>query len=149
MNININTPHTNDADLTIEEHSEYQQYIIKNNIHLTKENKELRQYIITLKNDNSNNENEMDKYDERMRYMRGLLHNLYTLKEMSVTTCKEWEKFSNNYNKLFKKCIMIEKYVNNIFHTYLIYILLYLILDHMYSKTFNLFFIFILFKIFS
>ena len=85
--ININITNSKETSET-EDYSEFEKYIIKNNIHLTKENKELREQITELQNLNSEHESENDKYDERIHYTRGLMHNLYSLKEMGTTRNK-------------------------------------------------------------
>ena len=82
--------------------TEFKKYIIKNNILLINENKELRKQIAELEKEKNDFEIENDKYDERIRYMRGLLHNLYSLKEMSIEVRDNWEKYSKNYNRVFK-----------------------------------------------
>lgn len=108
-NVNIN-----------EDYSEFQKYIIKNNIYMQSKNAQLKERIKSLEEINTDNETEIDKYDERIRYMRGLLHNLYSLKEMNTLVREDWEKFSKNYNKLFNKYIIIEGYISKTFKYYII-----------------------------
>ena len=83
-------------------------------------NAQLKERIKSLEEINTDNETEIDKYDERIRYMRGLLHNLYSLKEMNTLVRQDWEKCAKNNNKLFNKYIIIEGYINNTFKYYII-----------------------------
>jgi hypothetical protein len=83
MNININTTQkemnennnkeTENVNIN-EDYSEFQKYIIKNNIYMQSKNAQLKERIKSLEEINTDNETEIDKYDERIRYMRGLLH---------------------------------------------------------------------------
>lgn len=89
MNINItNSKETSET----EDYSEFEKYIIKNNVHLSKENKQLREQITELEKQNNEHESENDKYDERICYTKGLMHNLYSLKEMSASVRNNWEE---------------------------------------------------------
>ena len=132
MNININSsqPDSNNIDNSQEDYSEFQKYIIKNNINLTNENKQLRERIVELEKQNLEHENENDKYDERIRYMRGLLHNLYSLKELSNTIREDWEKCANNYNKLFNKYIIVEKYISKTIKIYFVILIFVCTFEH-------------------
>jgi hypothetical protein len=129
MNININTSQkemneneNKETENVIinEDYSEFQKYIIKNNIYMQSKNAQLKERIKSLEEINTDNETEIDKYDERIRYMRGLLHNLYSLKEMNTLVRQDWEKCAKNNNKLFNKYIIIEGYINNTFKYYII-----------------------------
>ena len=95
--MNINIAPNNDSITT--DYSEFKDYIIKNNLSLTDENKKLREKIIELEKENL----EMENYDEKIRYMRGLLHNLYELKEKSLKICKTYVEFSKNILYLINK----------------------------------------------
>lgn len=160
MNINIspnlengngngNQEKNKSETLEFSESSEFKKYIIKNNIQLTNENKELRERIAELEKEKNELETENDKYDERIRYMRGLLHNLYSLKEMSIEVKDNWEKYSKNYNKLFNKYIKIEKLIGNIFQLYIMNLLLILFIDQILFGTFILFFKVIFYNVIS
>ena len=140
VNININDTRNSSKDISKdinnkdvnnkeEDYSEFQKYIIKNNIHLTNENKELRDKIKLLEEINSDNLNEIDKYDERIRYMRGLLHNLYTLKELSMEVKDGWENYVKEYYKIIKEYTLIEKYITKIFQIYIFYLFIILSID--------------------
>lgn len=78
ININIskdNGSHDNN------EYSEFKDYIIKNNVILQQENKNNIKTITSLKEKIETYEEAEDKYDNRMRYMKGLLQNLNELKK--------------------------------------------------------------------
>ena len=52
----------------------------------------------------------MENYDEKIRYMRGLLHNLYELKEKSLKICKTYVEFSKNILYLINKVKKLKAY---------------------------------------
>lgn len=133
MNINItNSKETSD----IEDYSEFEKYIIKNNIHLTKENKQLREQITELEKQNNEYESENDKYDERIRYMRGLMHNLYTLKEMNVLVRNNWDEYVKRYNKLFLKYNEIDFSINIIIAIYIVNFVIIILIDILFNKNY-------------
>ena len=63
------------------QYNEFKDYIIKNNIILQEENKNFIETITSLKEKIETYEEAEDKYDNRMRYMKGLLQNLNELKK--------------------------------------------------------------------
>jgi len=63
------------------QYNEFKDYIIKNNIILQQENKNNIEAITSLKEKIESYEEAEDKYDNRMRYMKGLLQNLNELKK--------------------------------------------------------------------
>ena len=63
------------------QYNEFKDYIIKNNIILQEENKNSIETITSLKEKIETYEEAEDKYDNRMRYMKGLLQNLNELKK--------------------------------------------------------------------
>lgn len=139
MNINI----TNSKDTSeIEDYSEFEKYIIKNNVYLTKENKQLREQITELEKQNNEHESENDKYDERIRYMRGLMHNLYSLKEMSASVRNNWEEYANKSNKLFLKyngvdCISgTNGLINKIIVIYIVNLIIILLIDVLFNNNY-------------
>lgn len=78
ININISKDNgSNDNN----EYSEFKDYIIKNNVILQQENKNYIEAITSLKEKIETYEEAEDKYDNRMRYMKGLLQNLNELKK--------------------------------------------------------------------
>ena len=136
MNINItNSKETSET----EDYSEFEKYIIKNNVHLTKENKELRLQIAELEKQNSEHESENDKYDERIRYMRGLMHNLYSLKEMSTLVRNNWELHAKKTNKLFLKYNQIDGnngLINKIIAIYIVNLIIILLIDVLFNDNY-------------
>ena len=62
-------------------YNEFKDYIIKNNIILQQENKNHVETITSLREKIETYEEAEDKYDNRMRYMKGLLQNLNELKK--------------------------------------------------------------------
>lgn len=64
--------------------SQYKEYIIKTNIILQNESKELRDKIKDLETEISNNELEQDKNDNRIRYMKGLMNNINEIKNLYI-----------------------------------------------------------------
>jgi FtsZ-binding cell division protein ZapB len=133
MNINItNSKETSET----EDYSEFEKYIIKNNVHLNKENKQLREQITELEKQNNEHESENDKYDERIRYMRGLMHNLYSLKEMSTSVRNNWEEHSKKSNKLFKKYNDIDGQINKIIAIYIVNLVIILLIDLLFNNNY-------------
>ena len=133
MNINItNSKETSET----EDYSEFEKYIIKNNIQLTKENKELRLQIADLEKQNSEHESENDKYDERIRYMRGLIHNLYSLKEMSTSVRNNWELHAKKTNKLFLKYNDTNGLINKIIAIYIVNLIIILLIDVLFNDNY-------------
>ena len=87
-------------------YNEFKDYIIKNNIELHKELKEA--YKISQEFDERLKTNEimLDKYDERMRYMKGLLQNLNELRSDYSKVILKTENISSlirEHNKKSKK----------------------------------------------
>jgi FtsZ-binding cell division protein ZapB len=136
MNINItNSKETSETD----DYSEFEKYIIKNNVQLTKENKELRLQIADLEKQNSEHESENDKYDERIRYMRGLMQNLYSLKEMSISVKNNWEEYVKKSNKLFLKYNQIDEnngLINKIIAIYIVNLIIILLIDILFNDNY-------------
>lgn len=128
LNINISSASENSSNSSVD-YSEFKDYIIKNNIHLTEENKELRKCIIDLEKQNLEQESENDKFDERIIYMRGLMHNLYSLKEMSSSVSKNWKEYTNNYNVFFQKYNKIEISIFKIASIYITHLTIILLID--------------------
>ena len=83
ININIssaNNTKTNEESQNGVKYSEFREYIIKNNIALQEEVKSKTVTIKELEAKVQEHEQEEDKYDTRLRYMKGLLQNLNELK---------------------------------------------------------------------
>ena len=115
ININI----SKDTIPTSNKYNEFKEYIIRNNIELQNELKETRDLVKTLEADILEKENVEDKYDTRTRYMKGLLQNLYELKnEYSKITKKTIEKSKNIFtykeinDKLYRKAFINTTLIN-------------------------------------
>lgn len=74
----------------------YENYIIKNNQRLQNENDKLKDDIRELNKSNEDLEEQLDKEEKSKTYMKGLMHNLYDMKNKSL-------KVSNFYQNLFEK----------------------------------------------
>lgn len=112
-------------------YDEFKKYVIINNIELQKELKTNIQTIKNLEAIVSEKETEEDKYDNRVRYMKGLIQNLNELKlEYSYLENKENEKnkLTNKFiNDLRNKHTIIYMYslglfISNIIRQYCIYL---------------------------
>lgn len=136
MNINITSSKENTE---MEDYSEFEKYIIKNNIQLTNENKELRVQIADLEKQNNEQESEIDKFDEKIRYMRGLLHNLYILKEMNLNLKNNWETYVKNYNKVFKLYHSTDNYLKNLLLIYILNLIIILFIEILFNNFSNYF----------
>jgi FtsZ-binding cell division protein ZapB len=143
FNINITGSGENLGNLS-NEPSEFKDYIIKNNINLTNENKELRIKISELEKEICDHETENDKYDERIRYMRGLMQNLYSLKEMNKETTEMCLKYYNKQSELFKKYSDIEYILNKNFKFYIYLVSFPFIYYAVIYKSYKIIFIFMM-----
>lgn len=115
ININI----SKDSMESKDKYNEFKEYVIRNNIELQNELKETRDLVKVLEADILEKENTEDKYDTRVRYMKGLLQNLYELKnEYSKITKKTIEKTRNIFtykeinDKLYKKTFINTNLIN-------------------------------------
>ena len=130
FNININGT---DTEVDNTELNNYKDYIIQSNKILINENNTLRIKLDEVNKDASEKEDEIDKYDEKIRYMRGLLQNLYLLKEKSTILKNKWEKHTKSYCKINNKYLVI----NGIFNFNIYTVLLLYITYSFYTKTLN------------
>ena len=141
FNININGQ-TSEVE---NEKNEFKDYIIVNNKFLINENNSLRIKLDEINKENSEKEDEIDKYDEKIRYMRGLLQNLYLLKEKSTTLKNKWEKHTKNYLLIIDKY----SYVNGIFNFNIYTLLIFYSLHTIYTKTISSLLLFIVYQLMS
>ena len=125
----------------------YKKYIIQTNISLNEENKDLKIANTNLTNDISEKIEEIDKYEEQIRYMRGLLHNLALIKEKSITLANTWEKQSRKSCKIISKYYDI-KSINWLFNLNIYNLLILFSFDFLISNNYTLF-IFIFYQIIS
>lgn len=125
ININISKDTTQSND----KYNEFKEYIIRNNIDLQNELKETRDKVKVLEAEISEKEDTEDKYDNRTRYMKGLLQNLHELnKEYSRITEKTIEKSEIIYACKEIDTILYKKtFINNILINYsLVYLYLFI-----------------------
>jgi len=106
--ININIKSDNDVDKTTTKDT-YKDYIIETNIQLREENFKLIEKINKANNTISEMEQEQDRYDIRVRYMKGLLNNLVIIKNnyikvynLEKTNHKQTSKSINDFTKIIK-----------------------------------------------
>ena len=102
INININETNDSEENNSINDYIEFKEYIIKNNIVLQSENKKLALKIVELEALILQHENEEDKYDNRVRYMKGLLNNMNELKNLYNNLSKSNELITNQHNSYEK-----------------------------------------------
>ena len=107
--ININIQGDNDVDKTPTKDS-YKDYIIETNMQLREENLKLRQEINQANNTINESEQEQDKYDNRVRYMKGLLNNLVIIKNnyikiynLEKTNHKQTKKSIQEFTKIIEQ----------------------------------------------
>lgn len=107
--ININIQGDNDVDKTPEKDS-YKDYIIETNMQLREENLKLREDINQANNTINESEQEQDKYDNRVRYMKGLLNNLVIIKNnyikiynLEKTNHKQTKKSIQEFTKIIEQ----------------------------------------------
>lgn len=136
ININI----TKDSKSSEEIYNEFKDYIIKNNIVLQDENVKNRELVKSLECKIETYEDNEDKNDVRIRYMKGLLQNLNELKIEYNNITKRTEvqlKNANNFNKvslkLYKEIcyisILMQIAVEIIINTFTIYYIFPLIVN--------------------
>lgn len=123
ININITEEGSfNDSlDNTI---NEFKEYIIKNNLVLQAEYKIQREKIKDFENEIIQKEEEIDKLDERIRYMRGLLQNFNAMEKINQDIIKTI-KYENNIlkNKVGYYKFCFDKFYNFILYFYIILII--------------------------
>lgn len=107
--ININIQGDNDVDKTPAKDS-YKDYIIETNMQLREENLKLREDINQANNTINESEQEQDKYDNRVRYMKGLLNNLVIIKNnyikiynLEKTNHKQTKKSIQEFTKIIEQ----------------------------------------------
>lgn len=116
--------HININDKTLEGQSKstvpnnYRDYIINTNQKLDEENKEFRIQIESLNNTISNNEDEIDKMENRIRYMKGLLQNMNEMKKLAFSILDTKNVLYLEYKKMSQRCRQIDISVSNFFVYY-------------------------------
>jgi predicted nuclease with TOPRIM domain len=101
--ININISRATERE---DKYNEFKEYLVINNLQLQQEIKEIRNENNDLKKEIESKEQEEDKYDNRTRYMKGLLINLNEMKKGYNEIAKSREKLVNitnsNWHALYK-----------------------------------------------
>ena len=121
VNINLTTGEHNTIDnVDTSELMEFKNYIIKSNYTLEKDNKNYIKKIKMLENENSDKETELDKLDERIRYMRGLLHNFNEIKKLQEAVYSETLAYNSKYEKLYNKYYKMDTIIQNFLNIYFI-----------------------------
>jgi len=123
--------------------NEYKEYIIKNNINLTNENKDLLKELNERNEIIDDLEKENERYDESKRYEKGLMHNLYEMKNKSQDQIKLYDEQINIKNELNVNISIFTKNILKSFKYYIIYYIFQLII----FKLLNLISFYILFII--
>lgn len=104
--INISISHANKIQDFTSVYKEYKEYLVTNNLQLQEEIRIVREENNELKKEIENKEQEEDKYDERTRYMKGLLVNLNEMKKGYHEIAKKRENLvnitNNNWMALYK-----------------------------------------------
>ena len=104
--ININIAKNDDGN-TCNTYNEFKDYIIINNVNLQKELKESVINIKKLEQELLSKEEIEDKYDTRIRYMKGLLQNLNELRNdysnIAVKTDSQMTIIKDHYKNVVKK----------------------------------------------
>ena len=94
LNITING---NEIDET-QKNDIYENYIIQNNTKLQDENEKLKEEIRELTSTNNDLEEQIDKEEKSKTYMKGLMHNLYDMKNKSLQISKLRKKLFDTHN---------------------------------------------------
>ena len=93
--INISISHANKIQDFTSVYKEYKEYLVTNNLQLQEEIRIVREENNELKKEIESKEQEEDKYDERTRYMKGLLVNLNEMKKGYYEIAKKRENLVN------------------------------------------------------
>ena len=122
INITINADkNNNEIDNNIDEtYDEFKKYIIANNVILQKQRESDLIKIKNLEGELLQKENEEDKNDNRIRYFKGLLQNIYEINKIYVNLGKKYKNLSQLYQEIYKKSEIIS-------YKYLLYSTLFII----------------------
>jgi len=94
LNITINGK---DIDDDKDNNTNCQDYIITTNKRLQKEVIEMKTELNELNNTNNDLEEEVSKEEQRRTYMKGLMHNLYDMKQKSYSMFEIYDNLLNEY----------------------------------------------------
>ena len=123
LNITINGNEINDHK--DKDDNNYRSYIISTNMRLQNEINEMKSEINELNNTNNDLEEEISKEEQRRTYMKGLMHNLYDMKQKSYLMIGIYDNLLNEYtiytdkqnkNKYIYSNISIEIFAIILFH---------------------------------
>jgi len=121
LNITINGNEINDG----KDNNNCQDYIISTNKRLQKEVNEMKSEINELNNTNNDLEEDISKEEQRRTYLKGLMHNLYDMKQKSYSMFEIYDNLLNEYkiytdqqnkNKYIYSNISIGLFIIIIFH---------------------------------
>lgn len=126
INITINAEKSQDDndDKLNETYAEFKKYIITNNIQLQKQTKLDLIEIKRLENDLALKEEEEDKNDNRIRYLKGLLQNLIEISKKKSEVGEKYKNLSNHYATIYKESQTIN--FNYLLYSTLFSVLVYL-----------------------
>lgn len=102
----------------IPNNNNYRDYIINTNQKLDEENKDFRIQIESLNNTITNNEDEIDKMENRIRYMKGLLQNMNEMKKLAFSILDTKNTLYLEYKKMSQRCRQVDVSVSNFFVYY-------------------------------
>lgn len=111
-------------DSLTESYEDYKKYIINNNTQLLSDNRNYLLQIKKLEQELLDKENEEDKNDNRIRYMKGLMHNLIELNKFYISLAEKYKKLSDINENL--KIEMSNIHYNFFLYSTLLNIFIYL-----------------------
>lgn len=142
VNLNLSSengiPNNNNENIN---NSEFKNYIIQNNISLKNDNDKLLKEIKEKDEKLLELESETDKQDERIRYMRGLLHNLYELKTLSAKLSNIWQSHAKEISNKNLTLSELENYLNKIIFIFSIFQIINLLIILMFLKNNKTYFV--------
>tara|TARA_B100001093_G_C26805221_1_gene1005163 strand:+ start:1117 stop:1770 length:654 start_codon:yes stop_codon:yes gene_type:complete len=105
INITINAQKTeDDIENNLDEtYDEFKKYIIANNVSLQKQTKRDLIEIKRLESELSLKEEEEDKNDNRIRYLKGLLQNLNEISKNYNEVAEKYKNLCNYYQTIYKE----------------------------------------------
>ena len=125
LNITINGKEVKDDE--DDNNTNYRSYIISTNKRLQIEANEMKSEISELNNTNSELEEDISKEEQRRTYMKGLMHNLYDMKQKSYSMFEIYDNLLNEY-KIYIDVQNKNKYIySNISNEQFLIILFYII----------------------
>jgi len=125
----------------LSEFTEFKNYIIQNNISLKNDNDKLLKEIKEKDEKLLELESETDKQDERIRYMRGLLHNLYELKTLSAKLSNIWQSHAKEISNKNLTLSELKNYLNKIIFIFSIFQIINLLIILMFLKNNKIYFV--------